>query len=101
MRLVKVKEKYQVTIPAQIRKELDLKVGDYLEVEAKGAAIVLKPKAVIDREKEQAWRRLKGVLARVHAKIGEVPEEEVERDVLRAIKTIRAGERRGRAVKRA
>jgi AbrB family looped-hinge helix DNA binding protein len=94
MPLVRVKGKYQVTIPAEIRKELNLKVGDYLEVEARGSSIVLRPKAVIDREKEEAWERLKELLERVHQKIGEVPEEEVERDVLEAIRAIRGEERR-------
>jgi len=94
MPLVKVKEKYQVTIPAEIRRELDLKVGDYLEVGAQGGSIILKPKALIDREKEEAWKKLRELLERVHQKIeiGEVPEEEVERDVLEAIKAIRAEE---------
>lgn len=91
MPLVRVKEKYQVTIPAEIRRGLDLKVGDYLEVEAQGTVIVLRPKALIDREKEAAWERLKELLERVHEKIGEVPEDEVERDVLEAIKAIRSG----------
>jgi AbrB family looped-hinge helix DNA binding protein len=90
--LVRVKEKYQVTIPAKIRKELNLRVGDYLEVEAQDEAIVLRPKAVIDREKEEAWGRLKELLERVHRKIGEVPEEEVERDVLEAIRALREEE---------
>ena len=92
MPLVKVKEKYQVTIPAEIRKVLNLEVGDYLEVEAQGTAIILKPKAVIDREKEEAWERLRELLERVHRKIGEVPEEEVEKDVLEAIRAIRGEE---------
>jgi AbrB family looped-hinge helix DNA binding protein len=87
--LVKVKNKYQVTIPAEIRKKLDLKVGDYLEVNAQGEAIVLKLTTVIDKEKEKAWERLRGLLERVHQKIGEVSEEEVEKDVIEAIKAIR------------
>ena len=92
MSLVKVKKKYQVTIPAEIRKELNLKVGDYLEVKAQGTAIILNPKAVIDRGKEEAWERLRELLERVHRKIGEVPEEEVEKDVLEAIRAIRGEE---------
>lgn len=92
MPLVKVKEKYQVTIPAEIRKVLNLEVGDYLEVEAQGTAIILKQKAVIDRGKEEAWERLRELLERVHRKIGEVPEEEVEKDVLEAIRAIRGEE---------
>lgn len=92
MPLVRVKGKYQVTIPAEIRKRLNLEVGDYLEIEAQGETILLKPKAVIDREKEEAWERLRELLERVHRKLGQaVPEEEVERDVLEAIKALRKG----------
>jgi predicted transcriptional regulator len=53
---------------------------------------VLKPKSVIDKEKQEAWERLREVLDRVHEKIGEVSEEEVERDVLKAIREIREQE---------
>ena len=49
MPLVKVKEKFQVTIPAALRKAVRLSVGDLLEAEAKNNTIVLKPKAVVDR----------------------------------------------------
>jgi len=50
MSLVKVKEKYQVTLPAEIRKKIGLAVGDLLEIEVKGSKITLTPKSVIDRE---------------------------------------------------
>ena len=50
MSLVKIKEKYQVTLPAEIRKEAGLAVGDLLEVEIKGTRITLTPKTAIDRE---------------------------------------------------
>jgi len=96
MPLVKVKEKYQVTIPAKIRKELNLQVGDYLEVKAQEMSIIFKPKTMIDREKEEAWGKLRELLERVHRKIGEVPEEEVEKDVLEAIRAIREEEYEGR-----
>ena len=49
MPLVKVKEKFQVTIPTALRKAVRLSVGDLLEAEAKGNTIVLKPKALVDR----------------------------------------------------
>ena len=50
MPLVKIKEKFQVTIPTALRKAVRLSVGDLLEAEAKGNTIVLKPKALVDRE---------------------------------------------------
>lgn len=54
MPMIKVKEKFQVTIPNAIRKEAELAVGDYLEVVIEGGTIVLKPKAMVDRESVEA-----------------------------------------------
>jgi AbrB family looped-hinge helix DNA binding protein len=54
MPLVRVKEKFQVTIPNSLRKTIPLAVGDVLEAEIRGKAIVLKPKAVVDRATVEA-----------------------------------------------
>jgi len=54
MPLVKIKEKFQVTIPTTLRKAARLSVGDLLEAEARGNTIVLKPKVVVDRESVDA-----------------------------------------------
>ena len=61
--LVKVKEKFQITLPAEIREKLDLAVGDLLEATITGKTIVLKPKAVVDRD--QAWRKIEHAMASV------------------------------------
>ena len=50
MLLVKVKAKYQVTLPVAVRKKAGLAVGDLLEAEVKGKKITLTPKSIIDRE---------------------------------------------------
>ncbi len=50
MPLVKVKGKFQVTIPNETRREIHIEVGDILEVETQGNVITLTPKAVVDRE---------------------------------------------------
>lgn len=89
MPLVKVKDKHQITIPAEVRKKLGVKIGDYLLLEEQGDAIVLKPAEVIERGKKEAWERLRVILERVHARIGDVPEDQVERDVLEAIQAMR------------
>jgi AbrB family looped-hinge helix DNA binding protein len=59
MPYVKVKTKGQVTIPAEFRRDLNLKEGDLLEAVVEGGRLVLKPKTVVDRYDEQ-WA--KGVL---------------------------------------
>ncbi|HWQ69556.1 MAG TPA: AbrB/MazE/SpoVT family DNA-binding domain-containing protein [Patescibacteria group bacterium] len=50
MPLVKVKEKYQVTLPAAVRRKAGLNVGDLLEASVEGEKITLTPKSVVDRE---------------------------------------------------
>jgi AbrB family looped-hinge helix DNA binding protein len=66
MPLVKVKEKFQVTIPTEVREAVQIAVGDILEATVQGATIVLTPKAVVDRT--EARKRLLEVMDRVHAK---------------------------------
>jgi AbrB family looped-hinge helix DNA binding protein len=50
MPLVKIKDKFQVTIPASIRRDIDLDIGDFLEAEVREDGILLIPKTVIDRK---------------------------------------------------
>jgi AbrB family looped-hinge helix DNA binding protein len=54
MSLVKVKNKFQLTIPAEIRDKVKLEVGDILEVTVQNKNIVLKPKVVVDRNSLEA-----------------------------------------------
>ena len=53
MPYVKVKTKGQVTIPAEFRRDLNLKEGDLLEAVVERGGIVLKPKTVVDRYDEE------------------------------------------------
>ena len=50
MPLVRVKEKFQVPLPASVRQKTGLAVGDLLEANVEGKKITLTPKSVIDRE---------------------------------------------------
>jgi len=50
---VKVREKYQVTIPEDIRHKVRLKVGERVEVVARGNEIVIRP--IVEIPREQAW----------------------------------------------
>jgi AbrB family looped-hinge helix DNA binding protein len=63
MALVRVKGKYQVTIPKEVRRKLGLRVGDYLEVEVQGSTILLKPKALLD--KDEALEKLRALLEKL------------------------------------
>jgi AbrB family looped-hinge helix DNA binding protein len=87
MALVRVRGKYQVTIPKEVRRKLGLRVGDYLEVEVQGSAILLKPKALLD--KDEALEKLQAILEKLREKRAALSEEEVEREVLQAIRAVR------------
>ena len=48
--LVRVKEKFQVTLPNELRRQAKLSVGDFLEIGIdRGGVITLTPKSLIDR----------------------------------------------------
>ena len=53
MGLTKIGPKHQVTIPKTVFESLKLDVGDYLDVEVKGATITMVPTKLIP--KDQAW----------------------------------------------
>ena len=49
MPLVKVKAKYQVTLPTAVREQAGVAVGDLMEATVEKGKITLTPKSVIDR----------------------------------------------------
>ncbi len=63
--LVRVKEKFQVTLPNKLRLKAGLAVGDFLEVAiARGGVITLTPKSLIDRHIAEGLADMKA--GRVH-----------------------------------
>jgi len=50
---VKVREKYQVTIPETVRNKIPLKVGERVEVDARRGEIVIRP--IMEIPKSQSW----------------------------------------------
>lgn len=50
---VKVRSKHSVTIPQDVRKQVDLKIGDRVEVTAEDGRIVIRP--MIEIPRDQAW----------------------------------------------
>jgi AbrB family looped-hinge helix DNA binding protein len=50
---VRVREKYQVTIPEEVRMKIPLKVGERVEVTARGTEIVIRP--IVEIPRDQAW----------------------------------------------
>lgn len=50
---VKVREKFQVTIPEAVRAKIPLNVGERVEVEAREGEIIIRP--IIEVPRGQAW----------------------------------------------
>ena len=46
--LVRIKEKFQVTIPVALREQLSLHTGDYLEASIAANEIILKPRRLVE-----------------------------------------------------
>ncbi len=68
MALVKIKEKYQVTLPAALREKAGLEVGDLLEAKVEGRKLPLLRRACSienwrKRSKKSSKRKLSGLLA--------------------------------------
>ena len=83
--LVKVKEKFQITLPVELRKALRLDVGDILEATVERNTIVLKPKAVIDR----AWQQMTEAMASVEDRAPNPQQspKEQEEEIARMVKS--------------
>ena len=51
--LVRVKEKFQITIPVSLRKSIEVHTGDYLEATAFEDGILFRPKRMVDAPKSR------------------------------------------------
>ena len=90
MPLVTVKPKFQITIPAKLRKGLDLHEGDLLEATVVGDGILFRPKEVVDRN--TAADRITSILARIEPLPENAgrSEDEVMEDVMADIARARS-----------
>ena len=95
MPFVTVKPKFQVTIPAKLRRDIDLREGDIMEATLVGDAILFKPKEVVDRN--AVADRIAGRFAAARASSDDLgrSEDEIMREAIAEIDRSRR-ERRGR-----
>ena len=94
MLLVTVKPKFQVTIPAKLRKGLDLREGDVMEASVVADGILLRPKEVVDRD--AGARRVAGVLSRLEPPPEDAgrSEDDIMEDIVADIAAAREERRR-------
>ncbi len=93
MPLVKVTRSRQVTIPKQLFEALKLQQGDYIEITREGEHLVLRPKAVVDRERDEAKARLFQLLDQIWERNRDVDLDLVEREVARTLQEVRQNRR--------
>jgi AbrB family looped-hinge helix DNA binding protein len=96
MALVRMLRGGQITLPAEVRKALNIGEGDYLDLEVKSGVVMLKPVTVIDRA--EADRRLDAILGRVRY-VGPEPlpsEDEMMDTVVDEIRARRGKHAKGR-----
>ena len=72
MAIVRVKTKYQVTLPTAVRERVGVNVGDVLEATVEKGKITLTPKATIDRELLMSLADVKA--GRVHGPFSSVDD---------------------------
>jgi AbrB family looped-hinge helix DNA binding protein len=97
MTVIKIRERAQITLPAELRKALKVGQGDYLEAEVVEGGVMLKPIAFVDREAAKA--RVKEAMDTVRY-IGPEPEpsdDEVMRMVVEEVEDLRRAKREDRS----
>lgn len=83
---VKVREKYQITIPEDIREKVALKVGERVEVTTRGHEIVIRP--ILEVPRDQAWFWTKAWQDRIGRSRKDVEKGKVK--VFKSVKEARA-----------
>lgn len=55
--LTQIRQNYQITLPAPLRKRFGLKIGDLLEIVVKGTTLILSPKRAVDLDQTWFWTK--------------------------------------------
>ena len=82
MPFVTVKPKFQVTIPAKLRRDIDLHEGDIMEATITGKGILLRPMDVVDRNAAADRIAANFAAAGVSSEDSGYSEQEIMNDVI-------------------
>jgi AbrB family looped-hinge helix DNA binding protein len=63
MALMRVRRLAQLTLPAEVRRALNVQEGDFLEAEVVKDGVLLKPVSIVQRKR--AWKRIEEITSRV------------------------------------
>jgi len=95
MELIKIKNKFQLTLPQGLRNKLGLAVGDYVKADVKDGKIVLQPVEVIPPDETESRPMSKerqaalALIEEIWAKTEDEDPKEVEKLVREAVKAVR------------
>ncbi len=53
--LIRVKANGQITLPASLRRAIQLELGDYVEIKVVGDSLVLTPRVLVDKSQAYFW----------------------------------------------
>ena len=84
-----IRQNYQVTLPAELRERLGLRIGDLLEIAVKGYKLILTPKRTVDLDEAWFWSKKWQEAEREveeHAKAGRVKRARSAEDLIRKLK---------------
>lgn len=87
--IAQIRQNYQITLPAEIRRRFGLKIGDLVEIAIKGYRLVLTPKRPVNLEEAWFWskewqeaeREVEG-----HVKAGRVKKARSVEELIRQLK---------------
>ncbi len=91
--LVKLTRSRQVTIPKQLYDELNLQQGEYVEIAREGDHLILRPKQIIDREREEAKERFFRTVEHIWERNKDVDPDVVQEEVGKALEEVRQARR--------
>ncbi len=89
MPIVKITRNRQVTIPKELFEQLDLHQGAYVEISRDGDQLILRPKELIDRQREDAKQAFFETVDRIWERNRDVDPERIEREVEKALDEVR------------
>ena len=94
MALMRVRRMAQLTLPAEVRRALNVQEGDYLEAHIVKDGVLLKPVAVVERDR--AWQRIQQIKSRVRSLKPDAGkgDKEVEEEIAETVKQIRRKQRK-------
>ena len=55
--VTQIRQNYQITLPAELRKHLGLKIGDLVEIAVRGYKLILTPKRAVGLEEAWFWSK--------------------------------------------